>query len=103
MLTRLFENEGPYTALKKWMDTNAKSFGFFLAYPNDSFRKGFQYEPWHYTYKPKSKSFLKNYLKIDLKNILLNKNILGKELFTKQFIQKYIEDYVLGVSSEILD
>ena len=103
LLTELFEGEGPYVALKKWMDTNAKSFGFFLAYPNDSFRKGFQYEPWHYTYKPKSKSFLKNYLKIDLKNILLNKNILGKELFTEQFIQEYIEDYVLGVSSGILD
>ena len=103
LLTELFEGEGNYVTLKKWMDTNANSFGFFLAYPNDSIRKGFHYEPWHYSYKPKSKSFLKNYLKIDLKNILMNKNIFGKELFTEQFIQEYIEDYVLGVSSEIQD
>ena len=101
LLANLFEGEGPYAALKSWMDANANSYGFFLAYPKDSLRKGFQYEPWHYSYKPKSKYFLKNYLTIDLKNIFLSHEILGKEIFDEKFIQEYKEDYILGISSKI--
>tara|TARA_B110000503_G_C7148615_1_gene414097 strand:- start:1074 stop:1802 length:729 start_codon:yes stop_codon:yes gene_type:complete len=101
LLANLFEGEGPYAALKSWMDANANSYGFFLAYPKDSLRKGFQYEPWHYSYKPKSKYFLKNYLTIDLKNIFLSHEILGKEIFNEKFIQEYKEDYILGISSKI--
>ena len=101
LLANLFEGEGPYAALKSWMDANANSYGFFLAYPKDSLRKGFQYEPWHYSYKPKSKYFLKNYLTIDLKNIFLSHEILGKEIFDEKFIQEYKEEYILGISSKI--
>ena len=101
LLANLFEGEGPYSALKSWMDANANSYGFFLAYPKDSLRKGFQYEPWHYSYKPKSKYFLKNYLTIDLKNIFLSHEILGKEIFDEKFIQEYKEEYILGISSKI--
>jgi len=101
LLANLFEGEGPYAALKSWMDANANSYGFFLAYPKDSLRKGFQYEPWHYSYKPKSKYFLKNYLTIDLKNIFLSHEIFGKEIFNEKFIQEYKEDYILGISSKI--
>ena len=101
LLANLFEGEGPYATLKSWMDANANSYGFFLAYPKDSLRKGFQYEPWHYSYKPKSKYFLKNYLTIDLKNIFLSHEILGKEIFDEKFIQEYKEDYILGISSKI--
>ena len=101
LLANLFEGEGPYAALKCWMDANANLYGFFLAYPKDSLRKGFQYEPWHYSYKPKSKYFLKNYLTIDLKNIFLSHEILGKEIFDEKFIQEYKEEYILGISSKI--
>ena len=101
LLANLFEGEGPYAALKSWMDANANSYGFFLAYPKDSLRKGFKYEPWHYSYKPKSKYFLKNYLTIDLKNIFLSHEILGKEIFDEKFIQEYKEEYILGISSKI--
>jgi LAS superfamily LD-carboxypeptidase LdcB len=101
LLANLFEGEGPYAALKSWMDANANSYGFFLAYPKDSLRKGFQYEPWHYSYKPKSKYFLKNYLTINLKNIFLSHEILGKEIFDEKFIQEYKEEYILGISSKI--
>lgn len=101
LLANLFEGEGPYAGLKSWMDANANLYGFFLAYPKDSLRKGFQYEPWHYSYKPKSKYFLKNYLTIDLKNIFLSHEILGKEIFDEKFIQEYKEEYILGISSKI--
>ena len=102
LLANLFEGEGPYAALKSWMDANANSYGFFLAYPKDSLRKGFQYEPWHYSYLPTSKKYLEWYLNLELESILKDKNILGKEYFTEEFMQHYLEEYILGISPELL-
>ena len=102
LLAHLFENEGPYATLKKWMDEHANSFGFHLVYTKENERKGFQYEPWHYSYLPVSKKYLELYLKIELKSILKDKNILGKEYFTDEFILHYLEEYILGISPELL-
>ena len=102
LLPHLFENEGPYAPLKKWMDEHANSFGFHLVYTKDHERKGFQYEPWHYSYLPVSKKNLELYLKLELESILKDKNILGEEHFTDEFIQHYLEEYILGISAELL-
>ena len=102
LLPHLFENEGPYAPLKKWMDEHANSFGFHLVYTKDHERKGFQYEPWHYSYLPVSKKNLELYLKLELESILKDKNILGKEYFTEEFMQHYLEEYILGISPELL-
>jgi len=102
LLAHLFENKGPYVTLKKWMDEHANSFGFHLVYIKEEKRKGFQYEPWHYSYLPTSKKCLELYLKLELKSILKDKNILGKEYFTDEFIQHYIEEYILGISLELI-
>ena len=102
LLARLFENEGPYAALKNWMDEHANSFGFHLVYTKEDKRKGFQYEPWHYSYLPTSKKYLEWYLNLELESILKNKNILGEEYFTEEFNQHYLEEYILGISSNLL-
>jgi LAS superfamily LD-carboxypeptidase LdcB len=102
LLARLFENEGPYAALKNWMDEHANSFGFHLVYTKEVKRKGFQYEPWHYSYLPTSKKYLEWYLNLELESILKNKNILGEEYFTEEFIQHYLEEYILGISSGLI-
>lgn len=102
LLAHLFENKGPYVPLKKWMDEHANSFGFHLVYTKEDKRKGFQYEPWHYSYLPTSKKYLEWYLNLELKSILKEKDILGKEYFTDEFIQYYIEGYLLEISSELL-
>ena len=60
LLTRHFDENGHYYKLKQWMDKNANSFGFYLVYTNNPQRKGFKYEPWHYSYKPLSKKYNKN-------------------------------------------
>lgn len=99
LLSHLFENDGPYYTLKKWMDEHANSFGFFLVYTKDINRKGFQYEPWHYSYAPKSKKFVEEYKAIDLQEILKNNSISGNEHFTDQLINQYFEEYILGISS----
>lgn len=102
LLAPLFENEGPYATLKKWMDEHASSFGYHLVYTKNDERKGFQYEPWHYSYLPVSRKNLDLYLKLELKSILKDKNILGEEYFTEEFIQYYLEEYILGISAELL-
>lgn len=101
LLAHLFEDQGPYASFKKWMDINSNSFGFYLVYTNDINRKGFKYEPWHYSYAPLSKPFLNEYLKINLDSLLNNKKILGREYFTEEFIENYLRDYVLDISPKL--
>ncbi len=101
LLAHLFEEKGPYVSFKKWMDMNSKSFGFYLVYTNNIERKGFEYEPWHYSFAPLSKPYLEEYLKINLDSLLSDKKILGKEYFTQEFIENYVKDYVLDISPKL--
>tara|TARA_B110000914_G_scaffold202398_1_gene195327 strand:- start:1091 stop:1237 length:147 start_codon:yes stop_codon:yes gene_type:complete len=41
-------------------------------------------------------------LNLELESILKNKNILGEEYFTEEFNQHYLEEYILGISSDLL-
>mgnify|MGYP000344691295 CR=1 FL=1 len=82
-------------------DMNSKSFGFYLVYTNNIERKGFEYEPWHYSFAPLSKPYLEEYLKINLDSLLSDKKILGKEYFTQEFIENYVKDYVLDISPKL--
>lgn len=93
-----YEEEGPYGALKKWMDAHANRFGFYLVYTNSSSRKGFYYEPWHYTYRPLSKSLLKQFMKSNIRSIIKNENIMGYEYMTDVFIEKYIQENILDIN-----
>lgn len=78
LLTKHFEGEGPYTKLKNWMDKNANSFGFYLVYTKNDNRKGFKYEPWHYSFKPLSEIYIKDYKELDILKILSDEEIMGK-------------------------
>ncbi|OIQ18144.1 M15 family metallopeptidase [Lacinutrix sp. MedPE-SW] len=97
-----YHDNGSYCKLKEWMDTNASYFGFHLVYTDISNRKGFKYEPWHYSYKPLSQNFLKAYKKIDISKILQNDNLLGSNYFTKEFINQYITQNILDINPELL-
>ncbi len=102
LLTRHFEGRGPYDKLKKWMDKNANSFGFYLVYTDNEKRKGFKYEPWHYSYKPLSKIYLKEFNKLDILKILKNEDIMGKDTFSEDFIQGYIKHNILDINPKLL-
>jgi len=82
-----FHGNGPFCKFKEWMDVHANSFGFYLVYTNNANRQGFEYEPWHYSYKPLSKPMLKAYLKLDIKEILFEEQLLGKEYLSTKFIK----------------
>ncbi|SEL04305.1 D-alanyl-D-alanine carboxypeptidase [Aquimarina amphilecti] len=102
LLEKNFHEEGPFCKFKEWMDINANSFGFFLVYTNKKDRKGFKYEPWHYSYAPLSIPMLKSYKKLNLKNELQSANLLGSDQFTIDFIQKYISENVLDINPKLL-
>jgi hypothetical protein len=83
------------------MDCNSEKFGFFLTYTNDNQRKGFEYEPWHYSYKPVSKKLLAEFKKNNLFKLISELNIEGKEYFNKKFIEAYINENILDVNENL--
>ncbi len=96
-----FIDNSIYSELRIWLEENANKFGFHLVYTNDISRKGFKYEPWHYSYKPLSKSMLKQYLKIDIQKLLKSEKLLGSEYFVDEFIDKYIIQNICAINSTL--
>ena len=99
---RHFEENGCYRKLKLWMDEHANAFGFYLVYTNATQRKGFKYEPWHYSYKPLSNHYLSQYLSLNIKDIITNENLKGNDYFSDEFITKYLNDNILDINPELL-
>ena len=101
LISKKYENGGIFNSLKRWMDENSKSFGFYIVYDDDSKRPGFEYEPWHYTYKPVSDLYQREFLKLDLKSIISKTKVEGKEFINDEFIKKYIDENIMGISSHL--
>ena len=101
LITEKFHGDGPYAALRVWMEENASQFGFLRPYSMDSERKGFKYEPWHYSYAPLAIPMLKAYLNLDLNLLLVPEDLEGREYITPLFIKKYIDQNILGISSSL--
>jgi hypothetical protein len=97
-----FHGKGPFCKLKEWLNSHAESFGFFEVYTDNAHRKGFKYEPWHFSFAPVSKPMLQEYKKLDLKQILLEEKIAGAKYFSEAFIKKYRTENILDINSELL-
>lgn len=97
-----FEGNGSYVKLKKWMDANSKDYGFYLVYTDKPGRKGFKYEPWHYSYKALSCGYLDAYRKLNLKDILNKESLLGHEHLTDSFLDSYYTENILDINPELL-
>ncbi len=97
-----FEEGGPFEAFKKWLDENANKFGYHLVYTDDYFRKGFKYEPWHYSYAPLSKPMLEQFRGINIFRHLIREEFEGSEHFTTGFLKTYIQNNILGINEELL-
>jgi len=90
---------GPYQKLREWLEQNAHTYGFYLVYTKDSLRKGFNYEPWHYSYYPKSNNLLKQYLTLHvLEEIKKDTLLLGHQYLDERFIKKYKQEHILGIN-----
>ena len=101
LMSEKYEKGGIFYDLKKWLSNNSEKFGFFLTYNNDPKRKGFEYEPWHYSYKPSSKKYLKLLLNSDLEKVFKNKNLNGYQYFDKKFIEKYISEFIMDINPDL--
>ncbi len=101
LISKKYEDGGIFNSLKKWMDKNSKRFGFYIVYDDDSDRPGFEYEPWHYTYKPVSDLYQREFLKLNLKSIISKTKVEGKEFINDEFIKKYIDENIMGISSHL--
>ncbi|MDT0605389.1 M15 family metallopeptidase [Croceitalea rosinachiae] len=97
-----FEEGGPFEAFKKWLDENSEKFGFYLVYTDSILRRGFKYEPWHYSYAPISKPMLAQFRKKNIFKLIQNETFEGSEHFTTGFLKSYIQDNILGVNPDLL-
>ncbi|HZH70150.1 MAG TPA: M15 family metallopeptidase [Flavobacteriaceae bacterium] len=96
--TQHFEENGVYCDLKLWLNENAASFQFYEVYTNNPLRKGFKYEPWHFSYAPLSKSMLKDFMQIDVFSILESENLMGSNHFSTSFKEKYSTENILDIN-----
>jgi len=98
-----FHGTGPFCELKAWLDKHAESFGFYEVYTNDYGRKGFNYEPWHFSYAPLSVGYLQQYTSLDIAQILQQEKLLGSDAFTAVFINQYKTENILDINPALLD
>ncbi|WP_397363591.1 M15 family metallopeptidase [Olleya sp. R77988] len=102
LLPQNFHGNGAYCKLKEWMDTHASTYGFYLVYTDNANRKGFKYEPWHYSFKPLSAPYLKAYRTLKISDILKSEGLLGIDAFSESFINQYINQNILDINPELL-
>ena len=98
LLTEKFYDNGPSSALRDWMNDNAATFGFFEVYTNSPNRKGFAHEPWHYTYRPLSKSYLKILTTHALSEIAEDEQLLGRAFLDNEFFNAYTSAHILDIN-----
>jgi len=97
-----FKKGQPFYKLKIWLEANAENFNYHIVYTNKEDRNGFKYEPWHYSYKPLSFDYLKQFKDLDILEILKGENFEGSEHFTETFIQSYFEEHILDINPDLL-
>ena len=102
LLTEKFHGNGPYNTLREWMEMYAQDYGFLLPYTKDELRSGFKYEPWHYSYAPKSIPMLMQYLELDHKELIYSSDLNGRGGLDQEFLASYIKSHVMGINPSLL-
>lgn len=97
-----FHGTGPFCKLKEWMNHHANDFGFYEVYTDNAHRKGFKYEPWHFSFAPVSIPMLNAYKKLDVQRILQEEKILGAKHFSEAFITTYRNENILDINPDLL-
>ena len=92
----------PYADFKKWMDENSKTYDFYLVYTDEPGRRGFKYEPWHYSFAPISIQMLAEFRRKNIMQLLKEEDFYGSENFTEGFLTNYIQDNILDINIELL-
>ncbi len=101
LVSEKFEKDCLFYKVKNWLDNNSENFGFYLTYTNDKNRKGFEFEPWHYSYKPVSVKYYRALIKTDLKKIIKSLDINGSDYFDESFIDSYIAENIMDINPDL--
>jgi LAS superfamily LD-carboxypeptidase LdcB len=96
-------SKGVYNKMYEWMQANAARFDFHETYTNDAARKGYEFEPWHYSYKPLSVDYLKKYNQVVTIQNIISPKLKGKEFINEYFFSKYKQDYINGINSLLIN
>ncbi len=102
LVAEKFDTGGPFEGLKKWMDTHSTTYDFHLVYTDEPKRKGFRYEPWHYSYAPLAIPMLTAFRGKNILQLLEKEDFAGSEHFTSGFIKAYIRDNILDINPQLL-
>jgi len=102
LVAEKFGPGGPFEDFKNWMDQHSEKYGFYLVYTDNPKRRGFKYEPWHYSYAPLSIPMLSAFRKMNIMKILQQDDFLGAEDLTAGFIRTYITDNILDINPDLL-
>ena len=102
LVAEKFGPGGPFEDMKVWMDARSEEFGFYLVYTDNPRRRGFKYEPWHYSYAPLSRDMLASYRRLNLVRIMDREDFLGSEHFTTGFLKSYFTDHILDINPDLL-
>lgn len=102
LIPNKFKSGGPFENFKKWMDENSEKFDFHLVYTDSAKRKGFKYEPWHFSYAPLSIPMLTEFRSKNLMQILEKEEFEGSNHFTTGFVKNYVRDNILDINSSLL-
>lgn len=97
-----FEGNGPFAPFKKWLDENSKKFDYHIVYTDSILRKGFKYEPWHYSYAPLSIPMLEQFREKNILKLISDENFEGCEHFTTAFLRDYIHNNILDINPYLL-
>ncbi len=97
-----FGEGGPFENFKKWMDEHANRYDFHLVYTDNPKRRGFKYEPWHYSYAPLSKPMLEAFRGKNIVQLLQYEDFEGAEHFTIGFLKNYIQNHILDINRALL-
>ena len=102
LIEKNYSENGIYSQLYRWMKKNSKNYGFYLVYDDSPKRKGFKFEPWHYSYKPLSVRFLKRYIESNLIfKITQDSSLLGRKFINNSFLESYLKENLLDISKDL--
>lgn len=94
-----YHGNGAYCRLFEWMEKNASQFGFELVYTDNYHRKGFSYEPWHYSYQPVAQPLYKLQQSQAFKSAWSSIQFYGKSSFTPEFITAYFKNHLGDINA----
>ena len=102
LIEKNYTENGIYNQLYHWMKKNSKKYGFHLVYDDSAERKGFRFEPWHYSYKPLSVVFLARFIEGGLIfKITQDSSLLGRQFIDNYFLESYLKENLLDINKDL--